>query len=85
MTAMEDLPEGTAQAIQLDQLQKVAFPALDRPLPIRKRQRKPMKKSRVVEAEAESPVCAYGKPRHKPKTARKNTRPVVCVAYDTSV
>jgi len=67
MTGMEDLPEDVAQEMPVDQAQQAISAVMDRPLPIRKRQRKPMKKSRV-ELEAESaPVVARRKPGRKPK------------------
>ncbi|KAL0048937.1 hypothetical protein WJX82_002776 [Trebouxia sp. C0006] len=67
MTGMEDLPEDVAQEMPVDQAPQAISAVLDRPLPIRKRQRKPMKKSRA-ELEAESaPVVARRKPGRKPK------------------
>ncbi|DBA75818.1 TPA: hypothetical protein ACH3X1_010223 [Trebouxia sp. C0004] len=67
MTGMEDLPEDAAQEMPVDQAQQAISAVMDRPLPIRKRQRKPMKKSRA-ELEAESaPVTARRKPGRKPK------------------
>jgi hypothetical protein len=67
MTGMEDLPEDVAQEVPADQAQQAISAVMDRPLPIRKRQRKPIKKSRA-ELEAESaPVAARRKPGRKPK------------------
>ncbi|KAA6425109.1 MAG: hypothetical protein FRX49_05283 [Trebouxia sp. A1-2] len=67
MTGMEDLPEDAAQEVPVEQAQHAISAVMDRPLPIRKRQRKPMKKSRA-ELEAESaPVVARRKPGRKPK------------------
>ncbi len=67
MTGIEDLPEDVAQEMPVDQAPQAIPAVMDRPLPIRKRQRKPMKKSRA-ELEAESaPVVARRKPGRKPK------------------
>ncbi len=68
MTGMADLPEDAAQDMQPDLVQQVISSVLDRPLPVRKRQRKPLKKSRVAELEAESaPAVSPRKPGRKPK------------------
>lgn len=72
MTGMEDLPEDAAQEVPVEQAQHAISAVMDRPLPIRKRQRKPMKKSRA-ELEAESaPVVARRKPGRKPKATSGN-------------
>lgn len=66
MTVM-DLPEDVVQEMPVEQAQEAISAVMDRPLPIRKRQRKPMKKTRA-ELEAESaPVVARRKPGRKPK------------------
>ena len=66
MTGMEEQREDIAQGMPVDLAQQAI---LDRPLPIRKRQRKPVKKTRA-ELEAESaPVVVRKKPGRKPKAA----------------
>ena len=66
MTGMEDQREDIAQEMPVDPAQQAI---LDRPLPVRKRQRKPLKKTRA-ELEAESaPVVVRRKPGRKPKAA----------------
>ena len=56
-----------------------SLPQLDRPLPIRKRQRKPAKAPRVVEVEAESfPVASPNRRGRKPKAASKTFLHIPC-------
>jgi len=81
MTGMEDLPEDAAPEMPVDQVQQAISAVMDRPLPIRKRQRKPLKKSRA-ELEAESaPVVVRRKPGREPKatTGKEISYPCLCL------
>ena len=67
MTTMDEAEEAVVQLMATAAHQAVS-PLLGRPLPIRKRQRKPCRKSKPVETEADSPSTSTPKKRgRKPK------------------
>ena len=60
------------QGLMASLTHQATLPQLDRPLPIRKRQRKPMKAPKILEVEAESfPVTSPNRRGRKPKAAGK--------------
>lgn len=77
---MEVQGEVVAQDVMAAMAREAVLPLLDRPLPIRKRQRKPMRKSKPVELEADSfPPASPNKRGRKPKGAG-GTPVFVCFA-----